>query len=257
LADFPASPTALPAAVKGLVMSVISGRSYIESFAKLGPDGSWEKMSGDYFQMSMGLSSEPFSGTWPKWGILSDGVCGAPVTWARRTNGIGSSSWPTATTDSAGNRKTKYQQGGIPMGHPDSGTGEHDIDNGRTGAGKNNPPPSASTDDGGLGNPECGGRCGEPRRGAGAELSDGCTRHGRCPQPGMGGAADGLPARLDFPGWPAGRGPEQNPWEPPRVVPSKSVTGRTARIKMLGNAVVPDQAALLFQEIADAHERMR
>ena len=93
----PASPTALRDAVRHLVTSVIYGRSYIGCFAKLNPDGSWEKMSQGFYQAKMDGFSEEFCETWPRWGCLSDGACGAPVTWERRTGGIGSSSWPTAT----------------------------------------------------------------------------------------------------------------------------------------------------------------
>jgi len=80
----------------------------------------------------------------------------------------------------------------------------------------------------------------------------------------VGGDTDGVPGGLDnscrdvedavpYNGWPAGRGAEQYPWEPPRVVEGKSVPGRSARIKMLGNAVVPAQAAVLFREIVEIH----
>jgi DNA (cytosine-5)-methyltransferase 1 len=39
--------------------------------------------------------------------------------------------------------------------------------------------------------------------------------------------------------WPMGRGPEQHPWEPPRMVEARTVKNRSARVKALGNAVVP------------------
>jgi DNA (cytosine-5)-methyltransferase 1 len=60
---------------------------------------------------------------------------------------------------------------------------------------------------------------------------------------------------LDFPGWPAGRGAEQYDYEPPRVVEGKTVTNRAQRIKMLGNAVVPQQAAILFEAIMEMERR--
>jgi site-specific DNA-cytosine methylase len=60
---------------------------------------------------------------------------------------------------------------------------------------------------------------------------------------------------VDFPGWPAGRGCEQYPFEPPRVAPGKTIDSRTHKIKMLGNAVVPQQAMLLFAAIVRNYEQ--
>jgi len=62
---------------------------------------------------------------------------------------------------------------------------------------------------------------------------------------------------MDFPGWPAGRGGAQYPWEPPRAVPARQVPARAARIRMLGNAVVPQQAAMLFEAIAEIDRMAR
>lgn len=91
----------------------------------------------------------------------------------------------------------------------------------------------------------------------------GCERcDGRIAQPGVGGGADGVPAGLDrTPArddveegallatlaahrWPAGRGEPQAPWEAPRV--AAAVDRRRDRLSALGNAVVPQQAALAF-----------
>jgi DNA (cytosine-5)-methyltransferase 1 len=77
---------------------------------------------------------------------------------------------------------------------------------------------------GGLGRP-----AGTPAVGAGSGAA----------QPGVGGDADGLPGGLDGACWPAGRGPYQHPWEPARTVAGRSVADRGARVKALGNAVVP------------------
>ena len=87
-----------------------------------------------------------------------------------------------------------------------------------------------------------------------AQPEDGRLREGERAQPGVGGAADGAAAGVDIYNWdwPAGRGVGQHHWEPPRVVPSGQVRERTSRIKMLGNAVVPQQAVVLFRAIREA-----
>jgi len=53
--------------------------------------------------------------------------------------------------------------------------------------------------------------------------------------------ADAVPA--DTHAWPLGRGYEQAEHEPPRLIPRKRGTNRAARLRALGNAVVPQQAA--------------
>jgi DNA (cytosine-5)-methyltransferase 1 len=60
----------------------------------------------------------------------------------------------------------------------------------------------------------------------------------------MGGAAPGLPGRLDGHRWPAPPGPP-HPWEPPRTI-GRGLPDRGKRLKALGNAVVPQQGALAF-----------
>lgn len=57
------------------------------------------------------------------------------------------------------------------------------------------------------------------------------------PQPGVGGAASGVPAGVDRYPWPAPRGLDPWPDEPPRLV--EHYRGRRERLKALGNAVVP------------------
>ena len=55
--------------------------------------------------------------------------------------------------------------------------------------------------------------------------------------------------------WPAGRGEEQHDWEPPRLLEGKPVKGRPARLKALGNAVVPAQGEMAILLGLEALER--
>jgi len=68
-------------------------------------------------------------------------------------------------------------------------------------------------------------------------------------QSGVGRELDGLPARLDrIPErWPTGPGEAQHEWEAPRV--AKGIHERAARLKGLGNAVVPAQGREAMQRL--------
>ncbi|USG65193.1 hypothetical protein NDK47_24220 [Brevibacillus ruminantium] len=57
---------------------------------------------------------------------------------------------------------------------------------------------------------------------------------------------------IDTPRWPAGIGQEQHEWEPPRV--ATGVKDRVARLKALGNAVVPAQVYPILAAIKQVHE---
>lgn len=75
-------------------------------------------------------------------------------------------------------------------------------------------------------------------------------RRGRQPEPGLGGVADGLPARLDDPcRWPA------EPTHIPRV--AAGVPDRVARLRALGNAVVPQVVAEIGRAILAAEAETR
>ena len=90
-------------------------------------------------------------------------------------------------------------------------------------------------------------RIGCAPRGIGAAGDAVNERDGRA-QPRLGGVADGLPRGMDAHRWPAGRGEEQHEWEAPRV--AKAAPERRHRLKALGNAVVPQQAALALRVLA-------
>jgi len=102
-----------------------------------------------------------------------------------------------------------------------------------------------------LGDTGISGRDRKHRRRSGAQFENGHARDGRYSESGMGGTAYGFSDWMDCLRWPSGRGQKQYEWEPPRVVSKGSAPGRSARLKMLGNAVVPAQAVVLFEAIRD------
>lgn len=63
----------------------------------------------------------------------------------------------------------------------------------------------------------------------------------------LGRSATGLSCRLDRPPWPSGKGEEQYAWEPRRTCGATPM--RSARLKALGNAVVPAQVLPFYQTI--------
>jgi site-specific DNA-cytosine methylase len=73
----------------------------------------------------------------------------------------------------------------------------------------------------------------------------------------VGGDAHGLPDWMDRHRWPAPPGPQFD-WEPPRTVPARAVKERAARVKALGNAVVPQVVEWIGRRIVafDAAEEL-
>ena len=75
-----ASLTAFLENVWHLMMSAIYGANITESFARLTPDGLWQKMLGDCCQVRMDDSLDEFCETWPDGGqclvvLLSECHC--------------------------------------------------------------------------------------------------------------------------------------------------------------------------------------
>ncbi len=70
------------------------------------------------------------------------------------------------------------------------------------------------------------------------------------PQSLLGGMFDGLSGWMDRYQWPAQPGEYQHEWEPARVITERQPY-RAARLKALGNAVVPHLAELIGRAILE------
>ena len=68
-------------------------------------------------------------------------------------------------------------------------------------------------------------------------------------KPGMGRAPHGFSGRVDSHRWPAPPGPHQHSYEPPRTHPRQPTD--KPRLKALGNAVVPQQAAVIGRWVGE------
>jgi hypothetical protein len=87
-----------------LMMSVIYGENLRESFAKLDPDGCWVRTYQGYYQVRMDDSLEEFSGTWPKWGIMRDGLVMEPMKQVPTSKAKGFLFWPRPTASDCSTR---------------------------------------------------------------------------------------------------------------------------------------------------------
>ena len=96
--DSPVSLTALRENVRRLVTTVISRENSKGSFARLNPDGSFLRMSLGYAQANLDGFLESSCMTFPKWGIVSDGVAGELSILGPVIEENGSSLLPTVTT---------------------------------------------------------------------------------------------------------------------------------------------------------------
>jgi hypothetical protein len=69
-----ASHTVQPGSVAAQQMTATSGLNTADSFALLGPDGSWLKTYQGYSQMTLDGFSEMFLETWPRSGTMRNGI---------------------------------------------------------------------------------------------------------------------------------------------------------------------------------------
>jgi hypothetical protein len=75
-----------------------SGPNSSDSFAKLGPDTSWQKTYQGCSQATTDGSWEEFSETWPPSGLMRSGECFLRPEWAHLTLEKGFLFWPTASS---------------------------------------------------------------------------------------------------------------------------------------------------------------
>lgn len=83
--------------------SATSGLTSLDSFASLGPDGSWQKTSRGFTQANLDGSLEEFCETWPVQGMMRSGVAYPLKTLEPHTSGNGSGLWPTPRSAMTGN----------------------------------------------------------------------------------------------------------------------------------------------------------
>lgn len=119
---FPVSRTLSPGSEEPPTTTATSGPKCSESFAQLSPDGCWLKMYQGCFHPRLDGSLELFSGTWPKAGIVSDGIAYRRQPLERRTEESESSlsqSWRTLDAHCArGSYTSENMQRRIDRGMP-------------------------------------------------------------------------------------------------------------------------------------------
>lgn len=89
---------ASPVSAEEVQTSAIFGASSPVSFAKLDPSGYFAKTCQGYAQLTLGGSLQEYCETWPRWGIVLDGVAMELPMWERRTEGNEYSLWATPNT---------------------------------------------------------------------------------------------------------------------------------------------------------------
>lgn len=75
------------------------GTKCCEPFAKLGPDGLWQKIPQDCLQLTMERISEQYCEGWPKAGTMRNGLCYRHAQWVHHTHEKGCSLLLTPTAN--------------------------------------------------------------------------------------------------------------------------------------------------------------
>lgn len=93
------------------------GAKCSDSFAKLGPDGSWLKTFQGFYQVMVDGSLETYSETWPSQGTMRNGECYLRPEWEPPILDDECLSWPTpASRDWKGANSVEHIQNGIKKG---------------------------------------------------------------------------------------------------------------------------------------------
>lgn len=94
--DSPVSQSVVPGKGKAKKMKGGSGRSSVESFAAFGPNGCLSKMYRGCYLLTLEGSLLEYCETFPKAGMMQNGILYRRPVLAHRTSENGSSLWPTA-----------------------------------------------------------------------------------------------------------------------------------------------------------------
>jgi hypothetical protein len=118
LAGFHAKTSVQPEKAQELTESEAEcGEKWRGSFTKYDPDSrSWKT-----HQCSLAGDLEPFSETFPQWGLMRDGECWEQPTLEQTIRGIefglSQQIFPTPVASDTSSRNAKYKQGGTPLSY--------------------------------------------------------------------------------------------------------------------------------------------
>jgi hypothetical protein len=258
----PASPSRLLAKNLASRMSATCSAMSCESLINLTPDFSfWKTRQGCLFQTASDPTSQPqyqtYLGSWPKAVLIVRGCLYPQPTWERRMVGsAGGASlgenWKSPNTRDEAERSQQNSS-------DEHAAVSHQVKHWQT-----------PTD----GDHKNDGRAWvtSTKRQGGATLTvqidqnENARAQGESLNPDWEETLMGWPIGWTdptkpcgtFPGFPMGQGYDQFEYEPPRTLPRTQMSGRTARIKMIGNGIVPQCATAayvrLLAELLDFRE---